>query len=107
MSLVLGTVLSIWSHPNDETVLSAGLMAVARDAGNRVVCVTATLGKHGIDNTEVRRPPGWAPSASTSSGPHSPAGSWRAAPDGGAKPNALLDPALTDFTREFDPPDRR
>lgn len=43
----LGTVLGIWAHPDDEVYLSGGLMAMARDAGQRVVCVTATLGEHG------------------------------------------------------------
>jgi LmbE family N-acetylglucosaminyl deacetylase len=52
----LGTVLGIWAHPDDEAFLSAGLMAAARDAGNRVVCVTATLGEHGTDD-----PAGWPP----------------------------------------------
>ncbi|MCD2195375.1 PIG-L family deacetylase [Actinomycetospora endophytica] len=46
----LGTVLGIWAHPDDEALLSAGLMAAARDAGQRVVCVTATLGEHGTDD---------------------------------------------------------
>ena len=48
----LGTVLGIWAHPDDEAFLSAGLMAAARDAGNRVVCVTATLGEHGTPDAE-------------------------------------------------------
>ena len=52
----LGTVLGIWAHPDDEAFLSAGLMAAARDAGNRVVCVTATLGERGTDD-----PAGWPP----------------------------------------------
>lgn len=43
----LGTVLSIWAHPDDESYLSAGLMAAAVRAGNRVVCVTATRGELG------------------------------------------------------------
>ncbi|HKA69346.1 MAG TPA: PIG-L family deacetylase [Actinomycetes bacterium] len=43
----LGTVLSIWAHPGDETFMAAGLMALARAAGNRVVVVTATRGEHG------------------------------------------------------------
>lgn len=43
----LGTVLGIWAHPDDEAFLSGGLMAAVRDAGRRVVCVTATLGEHG------------------------------------------------------------
>ena len=53
----LGTVLGIWAHPDDEAFLAAGLMAAARDAGNRVVCVTATLGEHGTDDPG-RWPPG-------------------------------------------------
>jgi LmbE family N-acetylglucosaminyl deacetylase len=52
----LGTVLGIWAHPDDEAFLSAGLMAAARDAGNRVVCVTATLGERGTDDPQ-RWPP--------------------------------------------------
>jgi LmbE family N-acetylglucosaminyl deacetylase len=52
----LGSVLGIWAHPDDEAFLSAGLMAAARDAGNRVVCVTATLGEHGTDDPQ-RWPP--------------------------------------------------
>jgi LmbE family N-acetylglucosaminyl deacetylase len=43
----LGTVLGVWAHPDDEAYLSAGLMAAARDAGCRVVCVTATHGELG------------------------------------------------------------
>ncbi len=53
----LGTVLGIWAHPDDEAFLTAGLMAAARDAGNRVVCVTATLGENGTDEP-ARWPPG-------------------------------------------------
>jgi LmbE family N-acetylglucosaminyl deacetylase len=52
----LGTVLGIWAHPDDEAFLSAGLMAAARDAGQRVVCVTATLGERGTPD-----PTGWPP----------------------------------------------
>jgi LmbE family N-acetylglucosaminyl deacetylase len=43
----LGTVLGIWAHPDDEAYLSAGLMALARDAGNRVAVATATDGELG------------------------------------------------------------
>jgi LmbE family N-acetylglucosaminyl deacetylase len=46
----LGVVLGIWAHPDDETLLSGGLMAAAREAGQRVVCVTATLGERGTDD---------------------------------------------------------
>ena len=52
----LGTVLGVWAHPDDETYLSSGLMALARRAGNRVVCVTATRGEHGTDD-----PRNWPP----------------------------------------------
>jgi LmbE family N-acetylglucosaminyl deacetylase len=43
----LGTVLGIWAHPDDEAYLSAGLMALARSAGQRVVVATATDGELG------------------------------------------------------------
>jgi LmbE family N-acetylglucosaminyl deacetylase len=52
----LGTILSIWAHPDDETYLAAGLMAAARDRGARVVCVTATAGERGTDD-----PTAWPP----------------------------------------------
>src|SRR3954447_6936435 len=52
----LGTVLGVWAHPDDETFLSGGLMALARQAGQRVVCVAATRGEHGTD-----RPDAWPP----------------------------------------------
>jgi LmbE family N-acetylglucosaminyl deacetylase len=53
---VLGTVLGVWAHPDDETYLSGGLMASARRAGHRVVCVSATHGEHGTDD-----PAAWPP----------------------------------------------
>ncbi len=46
----LGTVLAVWAHPDDEAFLSGGLMAVAAEAGSRVVCVTATRGEHGTSD---------------------------------------------------------
>lgn len=52
----LGTVLGVWAHPDDETFLSAGLMFLARTAGNDVVCATATSGEHGTDDP-LRWPP--------------------------------------------------
>ncbi|MGW7364160.1 PIG-L deacetylase family protein [Streptomyces sp. NPDC054841] len=52
----LGTVLGIWAHPDDEAYLSGGLMAMARDSGSRVVCVTATHGELGTPDP-VRWPP--------------------------------------------------
>ena len=52
----LGTLLGIWAHPDDETYLSAGLMARRSVDGRRVVCVTATRGEGGSMDEE-RWPP--------------------------------------------------
>jgi LmbE family N-acetylglucosaminyl deacetylase len=43
----LGTILGVWAHPDDETYLTAGLMARAVREGERVVCITATRGEEG------------------------------------------------------------
>lgn len=51
-----GTILGVWAHPDDEAYLSAGLMATARDAGRRVVVVTATAGELGTDDEALRGP---------------------------------------------------
>jgi LmbE family N-acetylglucosaminyl deacetylase len=40
-------MLGVWAHPDDETYLTAGLMAQAVGDGRRVVCVTATRGEEG------------------------------------------------------------
>lgn len=53
----LGTILSVWAHPDDETYLAGGVMAAAREAGRRVVCATATAGERGTDD-----PDAWPPS---------------------------------------------
>jgi LmbE family N-acetylglucosaminyl deacetylase len=52
----LGTILSVWAHPDDETYLAAGVMAAATDHGDRVVCVSATAGEHGTSD-----PTTWPP----------------------------------------------
>jgi LmbE family N-acetylglucosaminyl deacetylase len=44
---VLGTILAVWAHPDDESYCCAGLMAQAVRSGHRVVCVTATRGEQG------------------------------------------------------------
>lgn len=44
----LGTILSVWAHPDDETFLAAGLLSTAVDNGQTVVCVTATKGEAGV-----------------------------------------------------------
>lgn len=51
----LGTILSIWAHPDDETFSCAAIMAAAAAAGQRVVCVTATKGEAGVRD-EMRWP---------------------------------------------------
>jgi LmbE family N-acetylglucosaminyl deacetylase len=51
-----GTLLGVWAHPDDEAYLSAGLMAAATRAGERVVVVTATDGEHGTSEP-ARWPP--------------------------------------------------
>ena len=48
----LGTILSIWAHPDDESYGCAGIMAAAVRAGQRVVCVTATRGELGSTDPE-------------------------------------------------------
>jgi LmbE family N-acetylglucosaminyl deacetylase len=52
----LGTVLTVWAHPDDECYLAAGLMALAAEAGNRVVCVTATRGERGTPDPATYPP---------------------------------------------------
>lgn len=52
----LGTIMSVWAHPDDEAYLCGGVMAKAAAAGSRVVCVTATRGELGV--TDPRR---WPP----------------------------------------------
>ena len=56
-SLDLGTILSIWAHPDDESYCCAGLMAAGVRDGRRVVCVTATRGELGSTDPQ-RWPPG-------------------------------------------------
>jgi len=53
----LGTILSVWAHPDDETYLAGGVMADATDRGQRVVCISLTAGEHGTSD-----PVGWPPS---------------------------------------------
>lgn len=53
----LGTIMSIWAHPDDESFLAAGLLAAAIQNGQRVICVTATRGEAGSHDTKK-----WPPS---------------------------------------------
>jgi LmbE family N-acetylglucosaminyl deacetylase len=41
------TLLAVWAHPDDESLLAGGLLAEIARRGGRVVTVTATAGEHG------------------------------------------------------------
>jgi LmbE family N-acetylglucosaminyl deacetylase len=43
----LGTILSVWAHPDDEGYCCGGIMSMAVENGQRVVCVSATRGEQG------------------------------------------------------------
>ena len=53
----LGTILSLWAHPDDEGYSCGAIMARAVENGQRVVCVTATRGELGSTD-ETRWPNG-------------------------------------------------
>ena len=46
-AVVPGPVLAVLAHPDDETLLAGGLLALATHDGRRVVVVTATRGERG------------------------------------------------------------
>lgn len=48
----LGTIMSIWAHPDDETFTAAGIMHSAVSNGQEVICVTATKGEAGSQDHE-------------------------------------------------------
>jgi LmbE family N-acetylglucosaminyl deacetylase len=52
----LGTIVSIWAHPDDETFLAGGVMAAAAARGQRVVCVSATAGELGTSDPQTWPP---------------------------------------------------
>ena len=52
----LGTILGVWAHPDDEAYLTGGVMALARQAGQRVVVATATRGEAGTSDPDVWPP---------------------------------------------------
>jgi len=47
-------MLGIWAHPDDESYLSAGLMARTIEAGDRVTLVTLTDGEGGFGDDDPR-----------------------------------------------------
>jgi len=46
----LGTIMGVWAHPDDETFMTGGLMSMAVQHGQRVICVTATDGAGGVQD---------------------------------------------------------
>ncbi len=48
----LGTILSVWAHPDDETFSAGGLLTAAVRGGQTVACVTATKGEAGVHDPE-------------------------------------------------------
>lgn len=46
----LGTILSVWAHPDDETFCAGGLLAAAARNGQTVACMTATKGEAGVQD---------------------------------------------------------
>lgn len=48
----LGTILTVWAHPDDESFLGAGIIATAIKNGQTVACVTATKGEEGVQDTK-------------------------------------------------------
>jgi LmbE family N-acetylglucosaminyl deacetylase len=52
----LGSILSIWAHPDDETYLAGGVMATAGELGQRVVCAAATAGERGTPDPDTWTP---------------------------------------------------
>jgi LmbE family N-acetylglucosaminyl deacetylase len=50
------TVLGVWAHPDDESLLAGGLLAEIARRGGHVVTVTATAGERGTDNQAAEPP---------------------------------------------------
>lgn len=48
----LGTILTVWAHPDDETFCAGGLLAAASQNGQTVTCITATRGEAGSQDLE-------------------------------------------------------
>lgn len=49
-------LLAIWAHPDDESMLGAGLIGEVARRGGRVVNVSATLGEHGTSDARLNPP---------------------------------------------------
>lgn len=51
----LGSILSVWAHPDDETFSAGGIMAAAAANGQTVAIIHATKGERGVQD-EIRWP---------------------------------------------------
>jgi LmbE family N-acetylglucosaminyl deacetylase len=60
----LGSILGVWAHPDDEAFLSGGLMRLALENGQRIVCLTATKGELGTNDPFTWPPEQLAPARS-------------------------------------------
>ncbi len=49
-------LLAVWAHPDDESMLGAGLIGEVTRRGGRVVNVSATLGEHGTTDASLNPP---------------------------------------------------
>lgn len=52
----LGTIMVVAAHPDDETFIMGGILAVADINDQKVVCVTATRGEKGVQVNDHRWP---------------------------------------------------
>lgn len=52
----LGTILGVWAHPDDEVFTCGGILAIAAQNGQRVMCLTFTKGEAGVQDAQ-RWPP--------------------------------------------------
>src|SRR5436190_8729197 len=48
----MGTLVCFHAHPDDECIITGGVMRKAADEGHRVVLVVATRGEHGVVDDE-------------------------------------------------------
>lgn len=106
----LGTIASIWAHPDDETYVCGGIMAAAVANGQSVTCVSATYGELGTDKpaewpprrlAQVRKWEAAAAMAVLGVNDHR----WLEYPDGGLNTVAAAEPVarITQILRDIEP----
>jgi len=89
----LGTTVCVWAHPDDESYLSAGLLAALSAAGRPATVVTATRGEAGPTGPPPAAGSGGAGSGGDGSSGAGPAG---AGPAGSPSWAALPPPSRAD-----------